>query len=93
MPAPEGSSYQQISLAWVEDNSYSGMTSPMEGHRARFQADKYFGATDVFTALVDYRKYFWMKPVGLAFRAYSYGMYGGRKGENVLQPLYLDTPG
>jgi len=92
MPAPEGSSYQQISLAWVEDNSYSGMTSPMEGHRARFQADKYFGATDVFTALVDYRKYFWMKPVGLAFRAYSYGMYGGKKGENVLQPLYLGYP-
>lgn len=92
MPAPEGSSYQQISLAWVEDNSYSGMTSPMEGHRARFQADKYFGATDVFTALIDYRKYFWVKPVGLALRAYSYGMYGGRNGENVLQPLYLGYP-
>lgn len=92
MPAPEGSNYQQISLAWVEDNSYSGMTSPMEGHRARFQADKYFGATDVFTALIDSRKYFWVKPVGLAFRAYSYGMYGGRNGENVLQPLYLGYP-
>ncbi|MRR23357.1 tolB protein precursor, partial [bacterium] len=92
MPAPDGSNYQQVSLAWVEDNSYSGMTSPMEGHRARFQADKYFGATDVFTALIDYRKYFWIKPVGLAFRAYSYGMYGGRTGEEVLQPLYLGYP-
>ncbi len=92
MPAPEGSSYQQISLAWVEDNSYYGMTSPMQGHRARFQADKYFGATDIFTLLFDYRKYFWMKPVGLAFRAYSYGMYGGRTGENLLQPLYLGYP-
>lgn len=92
MPSPEGSSYQQISLAWVEDNSYTGMTSPMQGHRARFQADKYFGATDVFTALVDYRKYFWIKPLGLAFRAYSYGMYGGKTGENLLQPLYLGYP-
>ncbi|TNF41632.1 MAG: tolB protein precursor, partial [Bacteroidetes bacterium] len=92
MPAPGGSNFQQLSLAWVEDNSYSGMTSPMQGHRARVQADKYFGATDVFTVLADYRKYFWMKPVGLAFRAYSYGMYGGKKGEGVLQPLYLGYP-
>jgi hypothetical protein len=68
------------------------MTSPMQGHRARVQADKYFGATDVFTVLADYRKYFWMKPLGLAFRAYSYGIYGGKKGEGVLQPLYLGYP-
>jgi Tol biopolymer transport system component len=92
MPAPEGSNYQQISLAYVEDNSYSGMTSPMQGHRARFQADKYFGATDVFTALVDYRKYFWMKPVGLALRAYSYGMYGDGSETELLRPLYLGYP-
>jgi Tol biopolymer transport system component len=92
MPAPEGSSYQQISLAYVEDNSYTGMTSPMQGHRARFQADKYFGATDIFTALVDYRKYFWMKPVGLAFRAYSYGMYGDGSEMELLRPLYLGYP-
>lgn len=92
MPAPEGSSYQQISLAYVEDNSYTGMTSPMQGHRARFQADKYFGATDVFTALVDYRKYFWMKPVGLALRAYSYGMYGDGSETELLRPLYLGYP-
>ena len=92
MPAPRGNSYRQISLAYVEDNSLSGMTSPLQGHRARFQMDKYFGATDVFTALFDYRKYHWMKPVGLAFRAYSYGMYGGSSGDTPLQPLYLGYP-
>lgn len=92
MPAPRGNSYQQISLAYVVDNSLSGMTSPLEGHRARFQVDKYFGATDVYTALFDYRKYFWMKPVGLAFRAYNYGMYGGSSGDTPLQPFYLGYP-
>ena len=92
MPAPDGSNFRQVSLAWVEDNSSSGMTSPMQGHRARFQADKYFGATDVFTALVDYRKYFWMKPVGFALRAYSYGMYGSASDTDLLRPLYLGYP-
>ncbi len=92
LPAPKGSSYRQVSLAWVEDNSFSGVAAPLQGHRARFQIDKYFGATNIFTGLADYRKYFWMKPVGLAVRAYSYGLYGAGSETDVLQPLYLGYP-
>lgn len=92
MPAPEGSNYQQLSFAFVEDNSFFGMTAPMQGHRARYQVDRYFGATNVFTALIDYRRYFWHKPVGLAFRLYNYGIYGKDTEENLLQPLYLGYP-
>ncbi|MDT8373232.1 MAG: hypothetical protein RQ737_04560 [Bacteroidales bacterium] len=94
MPAPEGSSYQQLSFAYVKDNSLFGMTAPMQGSRARYQTDKYFGATDIFTALFDYRHYLFLKPVSLAFRFYNYGMYGkgSGPGDDLLQPLYLGYP-
>jgi Tol biopolymer transport system component len=92
MPAPEGSRYQQLSFAYVKDNSMFGMTAPMHGGRARFQVDKYFGATEVFTRLIDYRQYMYLKPVTLAFRLYNYGMYGKVTDENVLQPLYIGYP-
>jgi hypothetical protein len=94
IPAPEGSSYQQLSFAYVKDNSLFGMTAPMQGSRARCQVDKYFGATDMFTSLFDYRHYLFLKPVSLAFRLYSYGMYGNGSGsgDDLLQPLYLGYP-
>ena len=63
LDAPAGSNFQQISFAYVEDNSYFGMTSPMQGHRARFEVEKYFGAANIFTTLTDYRKYFYARPV------------------------------
>ena len=92
MPAPDGNMYQQLSFAYVKDNSLFGMTAPMQGGRARFQVDKYFGATEIFTGLIDYRQYFYRKPVTFAFRLYNYGMYGKISEENILQPLYLGYP-
>jgi len=92
LPAPRGSSYQQISLAYVEDNSYFGMTSPMQGHRSRFQIDKYFGTANIFTTLADFRKYFYIKPATLAFRIFNYGMYGKDVENGVIPPLYIGYP-
>lgn len=92
LPAPKGSSYQQLSLAYVEDNSYFGLTSPMRGHRTRLQADKYFGSADVFTSLVDYRQYLYVKPVSFAFRIYNYGMYGKGAEGGVLPEFYIGYP-
>ncbi len=90
--APSGSNYQQISVAYVEDNSYFGMTAPMQGHRARYQLEKYFGSADIFTALVDFRKYFYLKPLTLAFRTYNFGMFGSDAESGVLPPIYLGYP-
>ncbi len=90
--APEGDNYQQISLAYVADNSYFGMTSPMNGHRSRYQVEKYFGAANIFTTLIDYRQYFFIKPLGLAFRLYNYGMYGSDAEDGVIPPLYIGYP-
>jgi len=92
IPAPAGDNFQQISLAYVEDNSFFGMTSPMEGHRARYQVEKYFGGANIYTTLVDYRRYFYLKPFGLAFRLYNYGMYGKDAESGVIPPLYLGYP-
>ena len=92
LDAPDGSKFQQISLAYVEDNSFFGMTSPLQGHRARYQAEKYFGEVDFFTALLDYRRYSYIKPFSLAFRIYHYGRYGGSKRSGKISPIYLAYP-
>jgi len=92
LDAPSGGNYQQISLAYVEDNSYFAMTSPFQGHRLRYEIEKYFGIVDFFTTLADYRKYFYLKPFSLAFRAYHYGRYGGAGTAGSVYPLYLGYP-
>jgi Tol biopolymer transport system component len=92
IPAPDGFNFRQVSAAYVEDNSFFGMTAPMQGHRARFQVERYFGQADVYTTLVDYRKYFYMKPVTLAFRFYNYSLYGAGSVKGQLPQLYLGNP-
>jgi len=92
MPVPGGNNFQKIDLAYVVDNSFSGMTSPLRGSRARYQVEKYFGAVNFFTGLLDYRQYFFLKPVGLAFRLYHYGRYGSGSETNIVSPLYLGYP-
>lgn len=90
--APKGNNYQQLSFAYVEDNSYFGLTAPLQGHRARYQVQKYFGAVDFYTALFDYRRYFYVKPFSLAFRLYHYGRYGSGASSELVSPIYLGYP-
>ncbi|NTV83447.1 MAG: lamin tail domain-containing protein [Bacteroidales bacterium] len=75
--------------AYVQDNSYFGMTAPMQGSRSRLQAEKYFGSVDIFTTLIDYRQYFKLRPLSLAFRFYNYAMYGKDAERGVMPPLFL----
>ncbi|HEX2920696.1 MAG TPA: hypothetical protein VHO50_05985 [Bacteroidales bacterium] len=90
--APGGESFQQISLAYVEDNSFNGITAPMQGHRMRFQVDRYFGDANLYTTLIDYRKYFFVKPMSFAIRLYNYGLWGASSGSAALPQLYLGNP-
>ncbi len=92
VPGPAGRNFQQISFAYVEDNSFSGMASPMQGHRQRFQVEKYFGDADVYTTLFDYRKYFYIKPFSLAFRLYNFNIFGKDSENGTLPQLYLGNP-
>ncbi len=92
LDAPSGDNYQQVSFAYVGDNSYFGMTAPMQGSRSRFQIEKYFGSLDIYTTLIDYRQYFKLRPISLAFRLYNYGMYGKDAESGIIPPFYLGYP-
>jgi hypothetical protein len=87
---PDGFNLQKISAAYVGDNSFFGLASPMMGHRFRIQADQYFGRMSLTTAYADFRQYFFVQPFSLAFRAMHYGRYGN---DNLFFPMFLGYPG
>ena len=68
------------------------MTAPMRGGRARYQIEKYFGAVQFFTGLIDYRQYYFMKPFTLAFRFYHYGRYGKSSETERVSQIYIGYP-
>lgn len=92
MDAPDGFNLQNLDVAYVEDRSFYGMTSPLQGYRSRLQLSKNFGELRFYTILVDYRKYFFIKPIGLAFRLYHYGRYGNSAENDIMSPLYIGYP-
>ncbi|MBC7777536.1 MAG: PD40 domain-containing protein, partial [Phycisphaerae bacterium] len=61
-----------VNAAFVGDNSYFGMTAPLQGWRYRFGVEQYFGDYQFTTLLADARKYFYLKPVTLAVRGLGY---------------------
>jgi hypothetical protein len=87
LPAPPGFNLGQANIALVGDNASSGVTSPLSGHRYRFDVGQTLGAIKFNTVLADYRKYWFSRPVGFALRALHYGRYGGDA--ERMYPLYL----
>jgi Tol biopolymer transport system component len=82
-----------INAAFVGDNSYFGMTAPLAGHRYRISMEKFFGDYNFNALLVDARKYFWFKPVGLGFRGLSYSRFGGNSNNtDQVFPLFAAQP-
>jgi Tol biopolymer transport system component len=66
----------QVGLAYVGDFSRSGLTSPLQGGRYRFQVTPQFGSRNFFSVLADYRRYFYREPVTFAIRGLHQGNYG-----------------
>ncbi len=93
LDAPSGFSLQRISLAYVGDNSYFGMASPMAGYRYRVSAERMFGRLDLYNMIFDYRHYFQLRPLTIAVRGIHYGRYGKDAQNNLFYPLYLGYPG
>ncbi len=85
--APSGYLVFPTYMALVGDNSTFGFTSPMDGYRYRFEINKYFGRRNFWGVLIDYRNYFYSKPVSLALRGVHYGRYG--RDENLMYPLFI----
>jgi len=92
LSSPAGYNLQIIDAAYVIDNSFFGMTAPMRGMRSRFGIEQYFGEFTFTTALIDLRKYWFIKPITIAARAMHYGRFGKRTNDERLNQLYLGYP-
>jgi Tol biopolymer transport system component len=82
--------YGTGSVAYVGDNSYSAFTNPIQGSRYRLEVSPTFGSLVYNSALADYRKYFFARPITFAFRGLHYGRYGRDSDDSTrLYPLFL----
>ncbi|WP_448699478.1 DPP IV N-terminal domain-containing protein [Mucilaginibacter sp. AW1-3] len=79
----------QLSAAFVGDNSYFAITSPLTGFRYRLGIEYDFGTYKFFAPTIDLRKYVRVAPVTFATRFFSYGRIGNSSG---LYPLYVGYP-
>ncbi len=81
-----------MDVAYVIDNSKYGLASPIEGKRIRVAYEHYFSGVNMNTFLVDFRKYFFIRPYSLAFRLYHYGRFGKGSENDRLVSLYMGYP-
>ncbi len=92
--APDGFTLFTSNLAYVGDNSYFGLASPMRGNRYRLQGSKYFGRVEFYQFLADYRHYIFQNPLSFAFRVLHNGRYGPTaETYDIFYPMYLGFPG
>lgn len=77
------------SLAYVQDSSVPALTGPVAGQRMRLELSPTTGSLDYVSALADYRRYFFFRPVTLAFRAMHSGRYGQDAEDDRLSPNFL----
>lgn len=90
IPAGGSLNVANVNAAYVGDNSYFGLTSPLAGWRYRIGVEKYFGDYDFNTLLLDGRYYYRLRPITLAVRGLGYGRFGGNSGE--VYPLFAGQP-
>ncbi|HEY9225196.1 MAG TPA: hypothetical protein VIP11_01030, partial [Gemmatimonadaceae bacterium] len=82
--------FAEPSVALVGDNSFAAFVGPVAGQRYRFQFTPTFGSVQYRTALLDYRRYMFMRPFTFAVRGISLGRYGsGAEDPNTTWPIYL----
>jgi outer membrane protein assembly factor BamA len=82
----------QASFAFVGDTSSFGYASPASGQRYRLEISPTFGDLKFNAVTLDWRRYFFRRPVTLAMRALHFGRYGTDAESPQLAPLYLGEP-
>jgi Tol biopolymer transport system component len=68
--------YVQPSIAHVHDNTLFGYVGPFAGSRSRFSIAPAIGTWQFPAGLVDYRRYFVLRPFTLAVRGLMFGRFG-----------------
>jgi Omp85 superfamily domain/WD40-like Beta Propeller Repeat len=81
--------FSKASAAFVGDSSIFGFISPINGTRYRYEIETLNGDLNFQTALADWRKYIFLRPVTIAVRGLHYGRYGDGAEDERLSPLYL----
>ncbi len=81
---------ETLNAAFVSDNSFFGITSPLQGHRYRVGVEKYFGGLNMHTFLLDFRKYWYFRPLNVSLRGMHYSRFG--QDGNNLYPLFVGNP-
>ncbi len=80
---------EEVSLAYVGDNSSFGLTAPMNGYRYRLEVQQNFGEITMTALLADARKYLYLKPITIAAKGYFYSRLGKDADNSLMPPLYL----
>src|SRR5690606_13157652 len=89
LPSPEGYSLGSTYAAYVFDNSYFGIASPMRGRRFRIEAEKTYDALDFHALVCDYRRDAFLNPTSLALRLLHIGRFGRDAEDGRLDPRRL----
>lgn len=89
LSTPSPLNLYNVSAAYVEDTSVGAYTGPVKGHRLRFELEPTTGSLTYLTALADYRRYFYMRPFTLAFRALHTGRYLQDSEDDRLTPNFV----
>ena len=97
-----GFTLRHVGGAFVGDSSIFGFLSPVRGTRYRYEVQELAGRRSGFsagtdlshslrfsTALADFRKYFFIRPVTFAIRGIHYGRYGRDAEDPSLYPLFV----
>jgi len=66
----------QLNAAFVGDNSFSGMTAPLDGFRYRLGVENFQGDFKLNAITADARRYVRLKPITIAGRIYTYTRIG-----------------
>ncbi|SOE23980.1 WD40-like Beta Propeller Repeat [Spirosomataceae bacterium TFI 002] len=88
------SNINRLYAAYVGDNATFGTVAPLNGYRYRFQIGQAFGSTSFTEALIDARKYIYLKPLTIAGRIFYEGRLNPSNLDRValLNPLSLAFP-
>lgn len=89
LPGDFAITFSKASTAFVGDSSIYGFISPINGTRYRYEVETLRGDLNFQTALADWRKYFFARPVTFAVRGMHFGRYGDDAESGRLSPLYL----
>lgn len=92
LESPDGYQLGDAFGAYVFDNSYFGIASPLRGKRYRFEARKIYDELDYHTFTADYRQYAFLNPTAFAFRIMHIGRYGNDAESDRLYPLSFAYP-